>query len=160
MNDAYKTFIGVGAGAGVPLPSRAERRAREREVAQAMARLPRRLTLVPRHEWPQHCQDNPNAPDRVWRSRDYLVQQYPAAAPALCRLSINSTLVRDGDWADGLRWDELQRIKAEVGFDGMWAVEVYPEAKSLVNVANMRHLWVLERPPLFAWKDDATGDGQ
>jgi hypothetical protein len=54
-------------------------------------------------------------------------------------------------WVDGITWDQLQEIKRGVGLGDKLAVEVYPEDKNIVNVANMRHLFVLPERPLFAW---------
>ncbi len=62
-------------------------RAQRRELERTNAKMPRELRLIPRHEWP-----NPDGPQRrVWRSRDYLVQEFDAPAPACVRLSVNRT---------------------------------------------------------------------
>jgi hypothetical protein len=67
-------------------------------------------------------------------------------------------LQNDGNWKDGILWDELMEVKTAVGFGERWAVEVFPPDAHLVNVANMRHLWITHRPP-FAWvKNDAPAD--
>lgn len=89
---------------------------------------------------------------RAWRNRDYLVQLYDDAG--FERLTVNRAELSANDrghWRDGITWDELQRIKAEVGFGDRWAVEVFPPDAALVNVSNMRHLWVLPEPPAFGW---------
>jgi hypothetical protein len=88
----------------------------------------------------------------VWRSRDYLVQVY-AERPGLHRLSINrSELAADGGWQDGISWEEIQRIKSECGFGDRDAVEIYPCDGDVVNVANIRHIWVFDEPLDFAWR--------
>jgi hypothetical protein len=123
-------------------------RAQRRELERTNAKLPRELRPVPRDEWP-----NPNGPQRrVWRSRDYLVQEFDAPDPACVRLSINRTTLTGDRWNDNLTWDELQDIKAQCGWITFDAVEVYPPAGDVVNVANMRHLWVLRDPLPFAWR--------
>lgn len=33
-----------------------------------------------------------------------------------------------------------------------WAVECYPPQRYVQNVANMRHLWILDNEPRFGWK--------
>jgi len=44
-----------------------------------------------------------------------------------------------------LTWDEVQDAKNKtIGADAM-AIEIYPPADELVDVANMRHLWMLPR---------------
>lgn len=78
---------------------------------------------------------------RVWRSCDYLVQLYDEGD--WLRLSICRALLRaDGRWVDGLSWDDLMAVKRGVGFGDRFAVEVYPRDENVVNVANMRHLWI------------------
>ena len=68
-------------------------------------------------------------------------------------MSIHRTdLNADGEWVDGIRWEELQRLKAECGFGDRDAVEVYPAEQDVVNVANFRHLWVMDEPLDFAWR--------
>lgn len=129
-------------------------RAQRRELARQNAKLPATLQPVPFDEWPASMRHHPNAPVAVWRSRDFLVQQFRANAPALVRLSILRTTL-DGDrWRDGITWDDMQRLKAEAGFAQAWAVEVFPAESDLVNVANVRHLWLLPEAPAFAWQRD------
>lgn len=91
----------------------------------------------------------------VWASRDWLVQVY--VEDGVERLSINRTTLRldDHRWVDGITWDELMEVKAAVGRGDRWAVEVYPPATSIVDVANMRHLFLLDGPPPYAWRKDA-----
>lgn len=47
-------------------------------------------------------------------------------------------------------------MKAEIGRGDLFAVEIFPPDVDIVNIANMRHLWVVpaEMVP-FAWKGDA-----
>lgn len=89
-------------------------------------------------------------PVEVWRSRDFLVQLYVDGE--WTRISVNRTHMPNGqDYADGITWDDLQRLKAEIGRGDQWAVEVFPADAEVVNDANMRHLWLLAEPPPFAW---------
>jgi hypothetical protein len=87
---------------------------------------------------------------RVWRSRDFLVQLFDEAGG---RLSIcRARLAANGQrWADGITWDELMEVKAGVGFGDRWAVEVFPPDAAVVDVANMRHLWILDGVPPYGW---------
>lgn len=93
-----------------------------------------------------------NSPIRQWQSRDYLAQLY-RDHNGYQRLTVNRvTQTRKGQWDEGITWDELQRIKQETVGD-VWAVEVYPTQEDLVNVSNMRHLWILPTRPAYAWHD-------
>ena len=123
-------------------------RAQRRQLARDNAIQPNTLQEIPRLQWP-----NPHAPLlRVLRSRDFLVQEFAATAPAAVRLSICRTAL-DGDrWQDGIAWEDLQRLKRECGYANRDAVEVFPSDADVVNVANMRHIWVLAEPVSFAWR--------
>lgn len=123
-------------------------RAQRKQLARDNAKQPATLQEIPRWRWP-----NPDAPQlRALRSRDFLVQEFAAAAPAVVRLSICRTTL-DGDrWQDGIAWEDLQRLKHECGYGNCDAVEVFPADADVVNVANMRHLWVMAEPVPFAWR--------
>lgn len=129
--------------------SRAQRREAARHIAKEAGKLPAHLVQIPRDQWPSDT-----APGRleVWRSRDYLVQVFAEPPPCLVRLSINRTVIAGQRWVDGISWDDLQRLKAECGYGGHDAVEVFPHALDVINVANMRHLWVMGEPLTFAWR--------
>lgn len=108
---------------------------------------PSRLKIIPKSEWPFVL---PSLV-RVWRSRDYLVQEYEEAG--CIRLSVNrAILTPDGDWSDNLEWEELQEIKQQCGYGDRMAVEIFPADRDIVNVGNMRHLWVLPEPLEVGWR--------
>lgn len=116
---------------------------------------PAALKPIPWHEWPQEHATNSSHSHRmgVWRSKNFLVQAYREHGDVI-RLSINRT---DWDmnkqrWREDISWDDLQRLKGEAGFGDKMAVEIFPADSDTVNVANMRHLWVLPEPLPFAWK--------
>lgn len=123
--------------------SRQQRRLLEKENAKQ----PRTLQPVPRSEWPDH----PRQPKEVWSSRDYLVQVY-AEPSGMERLSISRTSLQGERWADGLSWEDLMGLKRQCGRGDRDALEVYPADKDVVNVANMRHLWLPPEPVAFAWR--------
>lgn len=115
-------------------------------------RLPVKLKKVPKREWPEATFD----PNRisVWLGPDYLAQVFKRP-DGIYRISVNRTIRNAEGWVDGIPWDDLQDIKNAVGFVGRDAVEVYPIKKDVVNVAPMRHLWVLPEPLEFAWRADS-----
>jgi hypothetical protein len=93
-------------------------------------------------------------PIRVLRNRHFMVQEFaePEQPRVLVRLSINRTVLNDrGEWLDGITWDQLQSIKNAVGYADYDALEVYPRKLEVVNVANIRHLWVMRELVEFAW---------
>jgi len=119
----------------------------QQEVTAKRQSLPDELTVLPRSEWPP----TPRPPMQVWMSKKYIVQMYNESN-GIIRLSVNRTGLKNGGWVDKITWDELQQIKRDVGFGDEYAVEVYPPDDWTVNVANMRHLWILSEPiPGVGW---------
>lgn len=90
---------------------------------------------------------------KAWRSRDFLCQLAECKSGHL-RLSINRTVVdvTNRRWRDGITWDELMQVKRECGYGDQYAVEVFPADHDQVNVANIRHLWLLPEAPPYAWR--------
>jgi len=130
------------------MTTRTERRA----LARENAKQPAVLTLV--DGW-QASANVPPGLVEVWRSREFLVQVYSAQAGAI-RASVNRTSIdfESGRWEDGISWEDLQRVKREIGRGHLDAVEVFPADRDIVNVANMRHLFILDDPLPFAWRRD------
>lgn len=122
------------------------RRAMEKENA----RRPQALEEVPPSQWPMTRSQYDPKRRGVWLSREFLVQQFQEDGAT--RLSVCRTLVDgNGAWLAEITWDELQRIKREVGMGDKYAIEIYPRDREVVNVANMRHLWVLDEPLSHGW---------
>lgn len=113
-------------------------------------KYPDTLVQVPPDQWPSN---EPTGIDQVWRSKKFLVQVY-AEKDGAVRLSICRVIIsKSGHWQDGITWMDLQRLKAECGYGDRWAVEIYPPNDEVVNVANMRHLFVLGGAPAYAWQN-------
>jgi hypothetical protein len=104
---------------------------------------------VPAIEW-DHIKSMGVKRIEVWRSRDFLVQVF-AEKDGVERLTICRTSPDGNDWEDRIAWDDLQRLKRECGRGERDAVEIYPADRDLVNVANMRHLWVTPTNIPFKW---------
>lgn len=129
--------------------NRTQRRAAKQHLTKENAKLPAHLQEIPREKWPEGA---PASLLSVWRSKGYLVQVLNAPAPALVRLSVNRTSIGPTGWKDGIGWEDLQRIKAECGYGDQDAVEVFPAQRDVVNVTNMRHLWIMADPLDFIWR--------
>jgi hypothetical protein len=116
-------------------------------------RWPEILKSIPSSEWPRM---ESYTITKVWRSRRFLVQQYENPGEPI-RLSINTvTLEANGRWKDGITWDDIQAIKRQCGYAERYAVELYPADVDVVNVANVRHIWLLDEPPSYAWRYDGV----
>lgn len=126
-------------------------REQRRQMERENAKRPAVLTQLPVSEWPEHSQME-HPPFAVWISRDYLVQLFDEAAESIritvCRTAVNPTR---GGWKEDITWDELQTVKRQIGLGGRLAVEIFPADRDVVNVANMRHLWVLRDPLPIGW---------
>lgn len=95
--------------------------------------------------------DGRSRPCRAWRSRSFLAVLWCAPSGQLC-LSVNRTMIDgNGDWLDGITWDELLRVKSECGLGLLWGVEAYPPALEVMHDANMRHLFLFDSKPAWAW---------
>jgi hypothetical protein len=88
---------------------------------------------------------------KIFRDDKHLVQIYNQDGHI--RISVNRTEIDDdGNWLQGISWDTLMFIKKEVGYGDFDAVEVYPKEIDVVNVANIRHLFILKEPLDFIWR--------
>lgn len=124
-------------------------KAERRYLATENAKYPEHLISIPHSAWPQSVQWLAKVPIEVWRSRAFLVQIFSESGVE--RITVCRTRITGQTWQDGITWDDLQRLKRECGRGDKWAVEIFPAESETVNVANMRHLWVLDEMPAFAW---------
>ena len=119
-----------------------------RALASDNRRASRELKLVRRKDWPLAAWLVSNPPSVVWRSSDFLVMLYQHEEKP--RLSICRTSLYGDKFADNISWDEIQRLKREAGFGEQCAIEIFPPDSAVVNVANMRHIWLVDAPS-FTW---------
>lgn len=122
-------------------------REQRRQLARDNLRQPVALARVPQDSRPQTKSKLMD----VWRSREYLVQIIDEPQ-GIMRLTICRTSLDGDDWRQDIPWEDLQRLKRECGLGNVDAVEIFPADIDVVNVANMRHLWVLPEPLKFAWR--------
>lgn len=128
-----------------------ELKQKRRYLVEHNKQWPKTMQIVPVTQWPD-SRGLTNPPFEMWRSKFFVAQVFREKNGVL-RISVNRTeLENGGRWKDGITWDELQEIKNQVGYAHKMAVELFPEAAGVVNVANMRHLWVLPEPLPFAWR--------
>lgn len=125
-----------------------------KQLERDNARYPETLQEIPPTEWPAHllCGFGKDIPRAAWRSRRYHVTLWEQAKGGIFRLSITRTdFDRGRRFRDNITWDDLQRLKAEAGFGETCAVEIYPPDSRKVDVANMRHLFLMRECPGFVW---------
>lgn len=127
-------------------------RLRMRRMGLKGENLPDKLTRLEKDKFPAF--PDRMLPDECYVSRHFMVQVFYEDNPdyvGLIRLSVNRTKANASGWLENITWEELQGIKAELGYSERYAIEVYPPDKNVVNVANMRHLWVLQTPLNIGW---------
>ena len=110
---------------------------------------------LPPDEWPL-MPGWETKPLRAWISNKFLAVLYEQRIDGKRRLTVNQTRRNGKSWRDGITWDELQRVKNECLGEDVWCVEVDPAQTDLVNVSNMRHLWVLDGPPETRFPKEAV----
>lgn len=141
--------------------SRQERRASLSLAKSHLRKVNRSLSddfaEIPQEKWPHGSNPRPIA---VFRSKRFLVQAYEENAGVI-RLSVCRTTVdSNGNWLAHITWEELQKIKNGVGYSEQDAVEVYPRDQDVVNVCNMRHLWIMPEHLKFAWRNVTFASGE
>ena len=108
------------------------------------------LKKIPMCDWP--INGLPETIIEVWRSKSFLVQVHQEDN-GIERLSIQTTKLKDnGEFEDGVAWEDIQKIKSQCGRGDKEAVEIFTADKDIVNVANMRHIWILTKPLSFTWR--------
>lgn len=131
--------------------------AQVRELKRNNLRYPDHLVAIPSGLWPD-MRDAPGGGTgsivlSAMRSRAFMAVVWLEPS-GFTRLSVNRTEwdERQGRFRDDISWDDIQRLKAEVGYGEAWAVEIYPADNEIINVANMRHIFLLGEAPACAWR--------
>jgi len=126
-----------------------------REMARENAKYGRELVKIEYADWPENVKnyDGPLKPIAAWRNARFFVQVCEEPNGAV-RISVNRTQIDETyNMVAGITWDELYIIKNEIGYADKDCIEIYPAESTLVNVANIRHLFVLNEPHPFNWKN-------
>lgn len=103
--------------------------------------------------------ERPRGIVKGWRSCWGIAQLFDRKEEGCMRLTVqrleDNIAFREhaGNGGRPISWDELMAVKAECGFADKWAVEIFPPTDKVVNVAPMRHLWLID-PPDYGWGRD------
>lgn len=125
-----------------------------KQLRRDNAAWPPALSHIAREAWPIDPFGGRAERIAVMRSRDFLAQLFNECGHirlSVCRTDWDFAA---GSWRQEISWDDLNRLKQEAGFGERWAVEVFPPDHEIVNVANMRHLWLLHDPPAYGWRKE------
>lgn len=101
-------------------------------------------------QWPINCPSKNRT--KLFLNKHFLIQVF-GEKNEIIRLTVNR-VARDKNlmFLDDISWDDLQEIKDSIGYRNQDAIEVYPAKTDVVNIANMRHLWVLPEKLNFVWR--------
>lgn len=116
-----------------------------------MKMTPFKMVKMPEEEWKHLNNGDPRTKIfETWKSSRFLVQiRFHGNRVKLC---VNKVLYTKKNskiqWQDGITWDELQEIKNQCGYKDFWMCEYYPPQDRVVNIANIRHLWLLDYEPV------------
>lgn len=131
--------------------SKAFRKLLKQQASNIASQLGTKLREIPETELPPNLPTGKDIRLKAWGNKDFLVQLYDYGSGlrlSICRTGVKGFGKNNNPiWKDNISWDELQYIKAEVGFADAWACEFYPPEEKIVNVANIRHLWIMKEPP-------------
>ena len=123
--------------------NREQRRALEKVKRQLIASYPDTLEVVPENDPNLPYSSHPQDIDKIYRSKKYTVIVWNVPAGKKLSISRNEWDSHTNRYKDGITWDEIMEIKRQVGFGEQNAVEFYPPDSQVINIANVRHIWIL-----------------
>jgi len=128
---------------------REELRRKREYLRKENKKWPLKLIEVPKYQWPKT--EVSLRPNRVLRSSLFLCQEFEENG--FTRLSFNRAAIdNEGRWMADISWEELQTLKRQAGYGNCDAVEIFPADADVINVAPMRHLWIINERIPFAWR--------
>ena len=130
--------------------NREQRRALEKVKRQLIASYPDTLEIVPETDPNIPYSSHPQDIEHIYRSKKYTVILWKIGVGfngynfgQRFSISRNEWDSKDRRYKDGLTWDEIMDIKREMGFGERTAIEYYPADSETINVANMRHIFLV-----------------
>lgn len=126
--------------------TRKEIREKQKYLRQQNSRYSKEFVEISDNDFPCELRNLVKA----LRNNSFLVQIYKdndSIRLSICRTEIDN----QGKWIANITWEDLQEIKKQMGYGDRTAVEIYPKEKDIVNVANMRHLWIVDNLDI-GWK--------
>ena len=131
--------------------NREQRRALEKAYRQWIATLPEELTPVSEDDSTIPYSSHPEDMLQVWRNKKFTVILWKVPAGHKITVERNEWDSKTRRHLDNITWDELMDIKRACGFGDRNAVEFYPPDNEVINIANVRHLWLLPREMTNDW---------
>ena len=123
--------------------NREQRRALEKVKRQLIASYPDTLEIVPENDPDMPYSSHPQDIDKIYRSKKYTVIVWNVPAGKKLSIQRNEWDSHTNRYKDQITWDEIMEIKRQVGFGEQNAIEFYPPDSQVINIANVRHIWLL-----------------
>lgn len=123
--------------------NREQRRALEKAKRQLIASYPETLEVVPENDPNLPYSSHPQDIDKIYRSKKYTVIVWNVPAGKKLSIQRNEWDSHTNRYRDNISWDEIQEIKRQCGFGEQNAIEFYPPDSEVINIANVRHIWIL-----------------
>lgn len=122
-----------------------------RYIARESQKFSEEMQQIPCEQWTSIHKSTKCKTLALWRSKKFMAQVVQEPNGSI-RISINRTSINSKyQFIDGISWDDLQNIKNQIGFQDHDCIELYPAQEDVVNVANIRHLFVLPETSFYNW---------
>ena len=123
--------------------NREQRRALAKVKQKWIATLPDVLTLVPEDDPTIPFSSHASDMRQVWRSKKFTVIVWDVPAGTKLSIQRNEWNPTTRRYNDGITWDEIMEIKRAIGYGDEQGIEFFPRDSEIINIANVRHLWIL-----------------
>ena len=130
--------------------NREQRRALEKVKRQLIASYPDTLQVVPENDPDIPYSSHPQDIEKIYRSKKFTVILWKPGVGfgsysvgqrfSVWRTSWDS---KEKRYVGDIKWDEIMDIKREMGLGERLAIEYYPADSETVNLANMRHVFLI-----------------
>lgn len=115
-------------------------------------KFPPHLVKIPDEHWPEDRHAYGDTRIHVYRSKYFLVQVY-AMNGGMFRIAVaRCEIDKNGQFVEDITWDDMQMIKRQAGFSEWDGVELFPKDRDMINIENMRHMFVFPESLPFAWR--------
>ena len=130
--------------------NREQRRALEKVKRQLIASYPDTLEIVRENDPNIPYSSHPQDIEHIYRSKKYTVILWKQGIDPTLLMGQKISISRN-EWDSKSRryvgdivFDEIMEIKREMGLGEEKCIEFYPKDSELVDLANMRHIWVIK----------------
>jgi hypothetical protein len=111
-----------------------------KRILSECAQYPQELVQIP--ITPTMFTDGIPSPVEIWRSRGYAVQVFDINSQWFhIKINRNAFTLQFDRFLDGITWETIMRLKAEIGRSALEAVEVFP-SEADVQESKLRHIWL------------------